>query len=426
MTPTPMPKAQSRVTSSGRSSANVSRRVVRGGAIAAVLLVAGPLSAGSAFGEPVALDASGVSFSFIDADDVLPGSDDGDIFLYENVATIGDVTIDAKLTVTETFNLVDDSLDWVFYDQTLVDLFNSDRETENPGSDNLVETGCYEDVADFGGPSYLGQPEHYLVGSDVFDSSTAFESGSDFRSGSVLSIADEAKDDSDDEEDSAINTEIRACGGLVFYPDPSNPEQYSFPGYVRFSIDFTDAATDLPVLLTNLNLSAFDIDGGQYLRMFDPLPDSFEVFDVSLLDICGPAPLVSGSACAEEGDYAGTSSFLSGNPSLEFYGDDSSDDDEVYEWAAVARYTTPTSTVSYQFGVKNGGGGSLEVRFDDIDWDGGSGGGNGRESAPTLAQTGIPGESTLQITGLALAAFALGGLLVVIGRNRKQAPRGLK
>jgi hypothetical protein len=421
----PTPKAHSRGTSSGRSSATVSRRVVRGGAIAAVLVVAGPLSAGSAFGEPVALDASGVSFSFIDADanDVLVRSEEGDSFLYENVATIGDVTIDGLLTVTETFNLVDDSLNVGFYDRAVVDVININREDETPGSPDLVMAGCYEDAPE---TSFLAQPDDYLVGSDVFDSSTAFLIGSDFRVGSILSIADEAKDDSDDEEDSAINTEIRACGGFVPYPDPSNPAEYSFPGYVRFSIDFTDAATDLPVLLTNLNLSAFDIDGGQYLRMFDPLPDSFEVFDVSLLDICGPAPLVPGSACAEEGDYAGTSSFLSGNPSLEFYGDDSSDDDEVYEWAAVARYTTPTSTVSYQFGVRDGGGGSLEVRFDDIDWDGGSGGGNGRESAPTLAQTGIPGESTLQITGLALAAFALGGLLVVIGRNRKQAPRGLK
>lgn len=371
------------------------------------------------------LDASGVQFDFVNASDVLRLGVSGNSFEYINVAEIDGVQIDATLTVTETFNLLGTDF-FIFVDSAIKDFVNPSR----PESDELVDTGCYEGQGnEFGYPDESILPSNFRVGSDTFTAATAWAAGSPFLEGSVLTVADEAIAD-DGEEDRAINTEITGCGGVTFASDPVTYEpivaEYSFPAYVRYRIDFTSAGA--PVQLTNLTLSAFDIDGGQYLRLFSPLPDSYRVFDTSELDVCGPASLQT-APCADEDEYAGSSGFLAGDGSstLELYGDDASDDGEVYEWAAEATYSTALSSLSYQFGVRSGGGGSLAVSFDPIDWSPADGGEQDREaqSSETAEQTPAALAHTGSSQGSAL--LPLWGLLTVVAgalllgiRTRKQ------
>jgi hypothetical protein len=277
------------------------------------------------------------------------------------------------------------------------------------GREELVENGCYSDAEEeWGGPVETTLASDYLVGTDPFDSTTAWDVGSKFLVGSSLLAADAAVDD-DVDEDRAINTEILSCGGFDYMTET----EYSFPGYVRFTLSFTSEGAT--VLLENLTLSVLDIDGGQYVRFFSPTPDSYQVFDTSLLEICGPVSLTL-TPCdrTSSEQYAGSATHLDsfGSATLEFYGDDSSDDGEVYEWAAEVTYIEPRSSVTYQYGVREGGQGSLEVRVDQINWDdsGGSGSSEGSESASAstavLARTGFAGTSWLLLAGVVLLAGA--------------------
>lgn len=360
------------------------------------------------------LDASTAEFSFIHASDVLAASDAGDSFEYTNVATIGGIVIDATLTVEETFNLVGTEEPFFFVWDGLRTFVNSEygpSGSSPDGREELVENGCYLDAEEeWGMPIETTLASDYLVGTDSFDATTAWGAGSKFLVGSSLLMADEAIDD-DADEDRAINTEIESCGGFDF----GTETEYAFPGYVRFTLSFTSEGAT--VLLENLTLSVLDIDGGQYVRFFSPTPDSYRVFDTSLLEICGPVSLTL-TPCdrTSSGLYAGSGTFLDSPPdpalsiaetTLEFYGDDSSDDGEVYEWAAEVTYIEPRSSVTYQYGVREGGGGSLEVRVDQINWDGdGSGSDSASTSPAALARTGFAGNSWLLLSGVVLLAGA--------------------
>jgi hypothetical protein len=395
----------------------LSRAVSRVGVLSIIIgsLGVGVASAPAyANGDP--LDASGVQFSFINATDVLAVSETGDTFEYVNVATIGAVQIDATLTIEESFNLfdyygIDSSGDnYFFLDEAAKDLAND----FDDGRETLVETGCY--LGEFNETTLASD---YLVGSDTFNQATAWNAGSKFLVGSTLEFADEALED--DAEDRAINTSMSGCGGVVFYPAFL---EYSFPAYVRYTIDFTSGGN--PVELINLTLSAFDIDGGQYLRLFSPMPDSYRVYDPSFLEICGPISIVS-IECADEGLYAGSASFLATTiPStLEFYAEDSSEENEIFEYAAEATYTQATDTISYQFGVRSGGGGSLAVQFDPIDFEagGGSSGGSVVPASTSLASTGAS-EQILNSSTVSLITIGIGfALMLVAGRMRRASRR---
>jgi hypothetical protein len=368
---------------------------------------------------PLQLDASTADISFVSATDVLSLSEAGDSVDYLNIAVIDGHQIDATLTVEETFNLVAEE-PFFFLSDALRTYVND----LDDGREELVESGCYQDALNGDGDPW-GMPiettlaSDYLVGSDNFDKTTAWAAGSNYVDGSVLPVADEVFSDND--EDRAINTTIGGCGGVAFYPTFT---EYYFPAYVRYRIDFHSAGT--PVELFNLTLSALDIDGGQYLRLFAPLPDSYRVFDSSLLEVCGPSPLVA-TECEGEDEYAGSSSFLSttAGSTIEFYGDDSSDDGEVKEWAADATYTQPTSYLKYQFGVRLGGGGFLGVRFDPVDWTGGSGGGSGDNdddqaeeaaSIAILARTGADAQA-LDSGAISLLGIGLGAGMIIVARR---------
>lgn len=345
------------------------------------------------------LDASGVDFSFVAPTDVLASSSAGASYDYESVATIDGVSIDARLTVVELFNSLDGSPS-VFVSQNALVLINELKLQQDPPPAALTATGCYRDILingePFGSPTYDTLPTDYLVGAELFDAATAWDKDSPFVVGSLLETADEAEP-SDPVEDATIKTELSTCGGIDFSTLP--PTAFENTGYVRLQVDFTTGVNRTPVQLTNLTLSAFDIDGDQYLRLFSPLPDEFRVFETSLLDICGPEPLVSANECVDADTYAGSPAFLesTGDQTLEFYGADSSEDGEVYEWAAEAVYTQPVSSVTYQFGQRSGGGGSsLEVGFTSIL--------DPQDSAPELAATG---PSSTAAVGFLAAMFAL-------------------
>lgn len=392
------------------STHRLRRTAVMGAASVAVLL-SGTFVVPAAHAA-VALDASGVDFSFINATDVLVGAAAGDTFFYSNVASIDGVQVDATLTILESFNLLSDDLT-VFVNQNAIDIINPLKLAEADPPAPLAKTGCYTDVLvggdPFGAPTIETVPSQYRVGSEVFNSATSFDAGSDFVVGSELVMADEA-DPTSPADDRKINTEIQTCGGA----DLSNLPDITFhkyPGFVRYEIEFSTGVAKTPVHLINLTLSAFDIDGGQYLRLFSPLPDSYRVFDTSELEVCGPAAL-TGVVAACPTVYAGSGAFLleTGASTLEFYGHDSSDEGEVYEWAAEATYTEPITSLSYQFGVRNGmGGSSLAVGFDAIDW---------TPEAPELAETGLPSNAVAPLLGVGLLTLLLGAVLV-----RRRMPR---
>lgn len=358
------------------------------------------------------LDASGAEFSFVAPTDVLTSAGVGDSYDYESVATIDGFSIDARLTVVELFNSLDGTPS-VFVSQNALELINGLKAQQDPPLDALTTTGCYRDFLvdgePFGSPTYENTlPSDYLVGAELFDDTTAWSTDSPFIVGSLLETGDEAEP-GDPEEDVTIKTELTTCGGVDFFTSP--PTGFSNPGYVRLQLDFTTGVDRTPVQLTNLTLSAFDIDGGQYLRLFSPLPDDYRVFETSLLDVCGPEQLVPANRCVDAETYAGSSEFLdtTGDQSLEFYGADSSEDGEVYEWAAEAIYTQPISSITYQFGKRSGGGGSsLEVGFTPIL--------DGEGSAPELAATG---QSPNVATGFMVAALVLLlGSAIILRRSR--------
>jgi hypothetical protein len=361
------------------------------------------------------LDASGVDFSFVDPADVLSGGAAGDSFFYANVATIDGVQVDATLTILESFNSLSDDLT-VFVNQNSISFLNPLKLAEDPQPAALEKTGCYTDILvdgnPFGAPTVNTVPSQYRVGSEVFDSATSFEAGSDFVVGSEIVTADEADPESP-EDDRKIKTEIQTCGGPDFtnFPDITYHE---YPGFVRFQIDFSTGVAKTPVQLANLTLSAFDIDGGQYLRLFSPLPDSYRVFDTSLLEVCGPEAL-TGVAGGCTGDYAGSGAFLleTGSNTLEFYGDDSSEDGEVFEWAAEATYAQPLSSLSYQFGVRSGmSGSSLEIGFESIAW---------TPEEPELAETGPSTTEFAYLLGGGLLTILFGSML--LSRRTPRASR---
>lgn len=372
----------------------------------------------SASADPVVLDASTAEFSFVSASDVLESSEAGDSFEYENVATIGGVVINATLTVEETFNLVGTDEPFFFLWDDLRNYVNTEFGPSGPsadGRDQLVENGCYLDIDEWRGPIVTTLASDYLVGTDVFDATTAWNAGSKFLVGSSLVLADEAIED-DANEDRAINTEIESCGGFDFM----NETEYVFPGYVRFTVSFTSEGE--PVLLENLTLSVLDIDGGQYVRFFSPTPDTYRVYDTSLLEICGPVSL-SLTPCdrAFSGQYAGSVTLLDSlttddppisiaEASLEFYGDESSEDGEVFEWAAEVTYIEPRSSVTYQYGVRAGGGGSLEVRADSINWDG-----DGADRPDTAEPSATSESPTTAPAVLANTGFSGSGWLIASG-----------
>lgn len=336
------------------------------------------------------IDASEADFSFVSPTDVLAGAGVGEYADYDAVATIDGVVIDARLTVVELFNSLAEP-EKVFVSQNAIDIINGLKALEDQP---LEATGCYRDILDIGQPTTDTQPTDYLVGAETFEATTAWDKDSPFLVGSLLEAADEAEPD-DAVADATIRTELHLCGGFDASTDPWRT--FSFPGYVRLQLDFTTGPDRTPVQLANLTVAAYDIDGGQYVRLFSPLPDSYTVASNSLLEVCGPEPLVAASPCS--GDYAGSPAFLEATESLEFYGEAASQSGEVDEWSAEATYTEPISSITYQFGEREGSGGSLELFFEPILTD-------EVPAAPELAATG-PSRPSMDGTLLVVGFLAL-------------------
>lgn len=359
----------------------------------------------------VVLDATGVEFSFVDPADVLADAAAGESFLYANVATIDGVQVDATVTIEESFNSLG-SGSWFFVSEVERQAINAVKV-----ADELTKTGCYADPNEEGMGSDATLPTDYLVGSQDFTAPTSFAAPSDFLTGSTVLAVDEA-DPADPESDKGIRTELMLCGGEFFSGDEW--VEVLHPGFVRLTIDFTSSGT--PVQLTNLTLSAFDIDSDQYLRLFSPLPDSYRVFEESRLTICRPAAMTGpGTECDADAvaQYAGSTAFLgeTGGSTLEFYGGESSEDGEVFEWAAQATYTEPVSSLSYQYGERSdAGSSSLEVRFEPIDWASEDG-----DGGDELAETGASPAVTATALVVGLGVIALGLVLVVRAQRRARS-----
>ena len=296
------------------------------------------------------IDVAGATFSFDNPVDVDLGdsAEINDPFNYTNVATVGGVQIDAVVTLIDASS---NSMGNVYYET----LTQNDIDGLNVTSSESVDApGCYTNTA------YVEQ--------DPFYDMTLF-APSDLLPGSQIEILDEY--DSDPADDVAIKSSVDLCD----FADTTN-------GYVSIRVDFKVAGN--PVTLNNLAIFADDIDGLQYLTLFDPKPTTFEVSPESELEIVELSDRVSFNS-----------------PDI----GSSRDDPTALNFVGEAQYDGVAS-ISYTFGILDSSGGSLDMRFASF---------FNPDAAPEgkLAKTGID----LAPAGIAgLAVLGLGSAIVVARR----------
>lgn len=298
------------------------------------------------------INVAGATFNFGNSvdEEIGEGASVGDSFNYTNVATVGGVQIDAVVTL---IGASANSLGNPQYDYAVLD--QDDINYLNVVTSEAVDTpGCYSNA-------------DYDLNSEFYDQ-TLF-APSDILPGSRIEFLDEY--DSDPEDDSAIKSDVDLCT----FEDTTD-------GYVSIRVDFEVAGN--PVTLNNLAIFADDIDGEQYLTLFDPKPTTFAVSPESELEIVELSDRVSFNSPAIGSDR---------------------DDPTALNFVGEAQYDG-VSSISYTFGLLDSSGGSLDMRFDsffDIDYG-------------DLAETGV---DTAPVGIAGLAVLGLGAALVVSRRVRQ-------
>jgi hypothetical protein len=304
------------------------------------------------------IDVAGATFSFDNPVDVDLGdsADINDPFNYTNVATVGGVQIDAVVTLIDaSSNSLGNTSEYATLTQVDIDYLNSSITSEAVDTAGCYSNQTYSDA--------MGAGEPYAF-EDFVDA--------DRLPGSQIEILDGY--DSDPEDDSAIKSEVDLCD----FADTTN-------GYVSIRVDFKVAGN--PVTLNNLAIFADDIDGLQYVTLFDPKPTTFEVSPESELEIVELSDRVSFNS-----------------PDI----GSSRDDPTALNFVGEAQYDG-VSSISYTFGILDSSGGSLDMRFASF---------FNPDAAPEgkLAKTGID----LAPAGIAgLAVLGLGSVIVAARRIRR-------
>lgn len=317
--------------------------------IAAPLLFVAPAHA-------TTIDVAGQQLNFGNAVDqnILENAAANDSYLYENVVTVGGVQVDALVTVIA---FSDNSMGTYLY-ESISD--SQITELNNNNSEHIDVAGCYS-TDEYIAAMDAGQAYDYL----------GFLQEGALRGGYEVEYIDGYEDDPEWEH--TISTGLDLC-------DPG------YTGEVDGSVDINVAfqVNGDPVTLTNVSITAHDIDGEQQVQFWDPAPSSFYTSDDSLVTI---------------------EDFTEIDGYVQFNGPEESSEDG-FEARYIAEVTYDSvSGFNYTFLLNNQSGGSLQLEFASYF--------NAEED---LASTGVDA-APAGVAGL--AGLGLGSALVIARRVRR-------
>jgi hypothetical protein len=299
------------------------------------------------------IDVAGQQLNFGNAVDqiILESAGVDDSYLYENVVTVGGVQVDALVTVV---GFSENSLGNYLYEdipEARIVILND----VDPAHVDVA--GCYSN-------------EDYVTAYEAGDAYDflGFNAPGSLKGGTEVRFVDDYEDEPEWEH--AINTSLDLC-------DPAYSGEVD--GYVDINVAFQVSGN--PVTLTNVAISAHDIDGEQQVQFYDPAPTAFFTSDDSLVTI---------------DDFSDSDDYIQFNGPF-----DPSEDgfDELY--VGEVSYDS-VSEFNYSFIINNRSRGSLALEFSSYFNPGGD-----------LASTGVDAVPA-GIAGLAVLGL---GSAMVIARN---------
>jgi hypothetical protein len=317
--------------------------------VAAPLLMVAPAYA-------TTIDVAGYRLNFDNAVDqeILENAELNDSYLYENIATVNGVQIDAEVTVV---GMSENSLGNYPHEpisEAQIDILNADN------TEHVDVAGCYSN--DDYVAAYEAEEAYDFLG---------FNAPGSLKGGFEVEYIDGYEDDPEWEH--TISTGLDLC-------DPGYTGEVD--GYVEINVEFQ--VNGEPVTLTNVSITAHDIDGEQQVQFWDPVPTSSFTSDDSLVTI---------------EDFSDTDGYL------QFTGpEESSEDGFEARYIAEVSYDS-VSDFTYSFLLNNQSGGSLQLEFESYFNGDGDLASTGVDSAPA----GIAG----------LAVLGLGSALVIARRVRR-------
>jgi hypothetical protein len=307
------------------------------------------------------IDVAGQQLNFGNAVDevILENAGVGDSYLYENVVTVGGVQVDALVTVVD---FSENSLGNYLYEE----ISESQIAILNGVDPNHIDVaGCYS-------------TDEYVT---AYDANLAydflgFNQPGALRGGYEVRYIDEYE--GDPEWEHAINTGLDLC-------DPAYSGEVD--GYVDINVAFEVDGN--PVTLTNVAISAHDIDGDQQVQFYSPAPTTFYTSDDSLVTI---------------DDYSVPADYIQFNGPEDL-------SDEGFEALYVGEVAYDSvSEFNYAFILNNRSRGGLELEFSSYFNPGGA------ASTGGLASTGVDA-APAGIAGL--AALVVGSVAVFARRVRR-------
>jgi hypothetical protein len=320
---------------------------------AASLVVASGLFVAPAYATTV--DVAGLQLNFGNAVDqvILESAGDDDSYLYENVVTVGGVQVDALVTVV---GFSENSLGNYPYEE----ISESQIFVLNVGDSAHVDVaGCYS--TDEYVTAYNASQFYDFIG---FNQTGALRGGYEVR------YIDKYEDDPEWEH--AINTGLDLC-------DPEYSGEVD--GYVDINVAFEVGGN--PVTLTNVAISAHDIDGEQQVQFYSPAPTAFYTSDDSLVTI---------------DDYSDSDDYIQFNGPV-----DPSEEGFEERYVGEVAYDS-VSEFNYSFILNNRSRGGMELEFSSY------------FNPPKLASTGVDA-APAGIAGL--AALVVGSVAVFARRVRR-------
>ena len=317
------------------------------------LIVASGLFVAPAYATTV--DVAGQQLNFGNAVDevILENAGVGDSYLYENVVTVGGVQVDALVTVVD---FSENSLGNYPYEE----ISESQIAILNGVDPNHIDVaGCYstEDYV----TAYEANQTYDFLG---------FNQPGALRGGYEVRYIDKYEDDPEWEH--AINTGLDLC-------DPEYAGEVD--GYVEINVAFEVGGN--PVTLTNVAISAHDIDGEQQVVFYSPAPTAFYTSDDSLVTI---------------EDYSASADYIQFNGPVDL-------SEEGFEERYVGEVAYDSvSDFNYVFLLNNRSRGGMELEFSSY------------FNPSKLASTGIDA-APAGIAGL--AALVVGSVAVFARRVRR-------
>ncbi len=320
---------------------------------AASLVVASGVFVAPAYATTI--DVAGQQLNFGNAVDeiILENAEVNDSYLYENVVTVGGVQVDALVTVV---GFSENSLGNYPYEE----ISESQIALLNGVDPNHIDVaGCYS-TDEYVTAYDANQPYDFL----------GFNQPGALRGGYEVRYIDKFEDDPEWEH--AINTGLDLC-------DPEYTGEVD--GYVDINVAFEVGGN--PVTLTNVAMSAHDIDGDQQVQFSSPAPTAFYTSDDSLVTI---------------EDYSDSADYIQFNGPVDL-------SEEGFEERYVGEVAYDSvSEFTFSFILNNRSRGGMELEFSSY------------FNPPKLASTGVD-TAPAGIAGI--AALVVGSVAVFAHRVRR-------